>query len=229
MNSQHWFNIVLLSRKYCNHLSKEEKAKKKTESTRCSCWKSTWTDHVEKEISLLLFSYLCKLFVERQFKWPTKENMYVIWLLKNYGRVNEGKPHFALQVDIRIMNRCHVETTRRNTCTNYRTRQIRFLCPSNSNTNDKHFTLGTKWRGEKTQTLVSWIVNYLTPPRLPSGIEITQTNTDIHLATALFFRQFELSEMLLLASKRRPAGLVPNGFVVLRWSSTMDNMFSALQ
>lgn len=135
---------------------------------------------------------------------------------------------FTLQVDIRIMNRCHAETTRRHTCTNYRTQQIRFLCPSISNTNDKHFTLGTKWRGGG-ETNPCLLDRELSPPRLSSGIEITQTNTDIHLATTLFFRQFELSEMLLLASKRRPAGLVPNGFVVLRWSSTMDNMFSALQ
>lgn len=136
---------------------------------------------------------------------------------------------FTLQVDIRIMNRCHAETTRRHTCTNYRTQQIRFLCPSISNTNDKHFTLGTKWRGGGKKTNPCLLDRELSPPRLSSGIEITQTNTDIHLATTLFFRQFELSEMLLLASKRRPAGLVPNGFVVLRWSSTMDNMFSALQ
>lgn len=86
---------------------------------------------------------------------------------------------FTLQVDIRIMNRCHAETTRRHTCTNYRTQQIRFLCPSISNTNDKHFTLGTKWRGgekNKPLSLGSWIIS---PPPLIRH----RNNTDKHRHT----------------------------------------------
>lgn len=180
MTSQHCFSIVLLSRKYCNHLSEEEKAKKKNRVNKMFLLEVHLNLSRGKGKSLHLFSYLCMLFVERQFKWPTKENMYAIWLLKNYGRVNGGKPHFALQVDIRIMNRCHVETIRRHTCTNYRTRQIRFLCPSNSNTNDKHFTLGTKWRGGKNPNpcLLDRELSHTPPPPIRH-----RNNTDKHRHT----------------------------------------------
>lgn len=178
MNSQHWFNIVLLSRKYCNHLSEEEKAKKKTpESTRYSCLKSTWTYLMEKEYpssySPTYVSYLSSISLNDPPKktcLATEELWQSKWRKASF---------FTLQVDIRIMNRCHAETTRRHTCTNYRTQQIRFLCPSISNTNDKHFTLGTKWRGgekNKPLSLGSWIIS---PPPLIRH----RNNTDKHRHT----------------------------------------------
>lgn len=70
MTSQHCFSIVLLSRKYCNHLSEEEKAKKKNRVNKMFLLELNFHLNLSrgKGKSLHLFSYLCMLFVERQFK-----------------------------------------------------------------------------------------------------------------------------------------------------------------